>query len=147
MITSHRLGAGVLVPGVLSFILATGCPGAIAFAQEKGGNGESVTYERLSFDVADTDGDGWISEAEMARDAAAGFSGLDRDRSGTLTPDELAPHDPARFARVDRDGDGKLTFNEVMTFKIEAFEKADKDKDGYMSYQEMDEAVAAEAKE
>jgi Ca2+-binding EF-hand superfamily protein len=66
-------------------------------------------YERLAFDAADIDGDGFISEAELARDAAAGFSGLDQDRSETLTPEELGPHDPALFSRVDRDGDGVLT--------------------------------------
>jgi EF hand len=53
--------------------------------------------ERFAFEAADTNGDGFVSEAELARDAAAGFSGLDRDRSETLTPQELGPHDSAMF--------------------------------------------------
>ena len=66
--------------------------------------------ERVAFDAADTDGDGYVNEAELARDAAVGFGGLDTDRNETLTPPELAPHDPAWFARIDRYGDGVLTF-------------------------------------
>ena len=65
--------------------------------------------ERVAFGAADTNGDGYVSEAELARDAAAGFSGLDTDRNEKLTPQELGPHDPAWFARVDRNGDGVLT--------------------------------------
>ena len=73
--------------------------------------------ERVAFGAADTNGDGYVSEAELARDAAAGFSGLDTDRNEKLTPQELGPHDPAWFARVDRNGDGVLTFTEVMINK------------------------------
>ena len=101
-------------------------------------------YERFAFEAADTDGDGFVSEAELARDAAAGFSGLDRDRSETLTPDELGPHDPALFARVDRDGDGVLTFNEVMTNKIQGFEDGDQNGDGRLSFEEMVDEVKSE---
>lgn len=100
--------------------------------------------ERFAFDAADTDDDGYVSEAELARDAAAGFSGLDRDRSGTLTPEELGPHDPALFARVDRNGDGVLTFNEVMTNKLRGFEDGDKNDDGLLSFQEMVDEVEDE---
>src|SRR5690554_6924491 len=79
--------------------------------------GDACGYDCVAFDAADTDGDGFVSEAELARDAAAGFSGLDRDGSGTLTPEELGPHDPESFSRVDRNGDGVLTFPEVMINK------------------------------
>lgn len=100
--------------------------------------------ERFAFDAADTDGDGFVSEGELARDAAAGFSGLDKDRSGTLTPDELGPHDPAAFARVDRNGDGVLTFSEVMINKTRGFEDGDKNDDGLLSFKEMVDEVKAE---
>ena len=100
--------------------------------------------ERFAFDAADTNGDGFVSEAELARDAAAGFSGLDKDRSGTLTPDELGPHDPAAFARVDRNGDGVLTFSEVMINKTRAFEDGDKNRDGRLSFEEMVDEVKVE---
>lgn len=123
-----------------------------SLAQGNGGHSPLVgvndySYERLAFDAADADGDGLVSEAELARDAAAGFSGLDKDRSYALTPDELAPHDPAKFARVDRNHDGKLTFNEVMTFKSQALKAADQNKDGYLSFEEMYDAAKADAGE
>ncbi len=104
------------------------------------------SYEHLAFDVADTDGDGRIDEAELTRDAAAAFSGLDIDRNEVLTPEELGPHDPRKFQRVDRNGDGKLTFSEVMTFKTQGFKQADANKDGYLSFDEMYKAAEAEVR-
>jgi hypothetical protein len=115
-----------------------------ADAQPADPNAAPGVYERLAFDAADTDGDGLISEAELARDAAAGFSGLDTDRSEMLTPDELGPHDPAMFSRVDRDGDGVLSFSEVMINKNRGFERGDKNQDGLLSFEEMVDAVKAE---
>ena len=63
--------------------MAVGTIGAAA-AQSAEGDMAPLSYERFAFEAADTNGDGLISEAELARDAAAGFSGLDRDRSETL---------------------------------------------------------------
>lgn len=103
-----------------------------------------VMAERFAFDAADTDGDGFVSEAELARDAAVGFSALDKDRSETLTPEELGPHDPALFARVDRNGDGVLTFIEVMINKTQGFEDGDKIHDGLLSFDDMVDEVKAE---
>jgi EF hand domain-containing protein len=100
--------------------------------------------ERFAFDAADTNGDGYVSEAELARDAAVGFSSLDKDRDGTLTPQELGPHDPALFARVDRNHDGVLTFDEVMTNKLQGLEAGDKDHDDRLSFEEMVNEVTAE---
>src|SRR5690348_12655909 len=78
--------------------------------------------EEIAFMAADTDGDGEVSLAELARDAARGFATLDRNHDGFLTPDELGPHDDALFRRVDANGDGKLTFEEVMANKARAFQ-------------------------
>ena len=100
--------------------------------------------EHLAFDVADTDNDGLISEAEFARDAIAGFTALDDEGKGHLTPEDLGEHDPALFARVDADGDGMLSFDELMTFKMEAFAAADEDGDGYLGFDEMLEAARSE---
>ena len=119
-------------------------PIGTAVAQQAGGGAMPGFNERFAFDAADTDGDGVISEAELARDAAAGFSGLDQDRSLTLTPQELGPHDPAMFSRVDADGNGVLTFSEVMTNKTRALEEGDKNKDGSLTFEEMVDAVKAE---
>jgi hypothetical protein len=143
-----RKRANAIVPILVRSLYVAGAMtvGAIGtvVAQEADGDMAPGFYERLAFEAADTDGDGLISEAELARDAAAGFSGLDKDRSETLTPQELGPHDPAMFARVDRDGDGALTFSEVMTHKTQGFEDGDKNQDGLLSYEEMVEAVKSE---
>jgi hypothetical protein len=56
----------------------------------------------------------YVSEGELARDAATGFSALDKDCNEKLTPQELGPHNSAWFSRVDLNGDGVLTFSEVM---------------------------------
>jgi Ca2+-binding EF-hand superfamily protein len=104
-------------------------------------------WGRLAFDTADTDGDGLINEAEMTRDAAAGFAALDKDGSGTLSPAELGEHDPALFAKVDADGNGLLTFKEVMTNKVRAFDQGDRDDDGGLSFDEMVTIVDIEAGE
>lgn len=98
---------------------------------------DAYAKERFAFDAADTDGDGVVNEAELARDAAVGFATLDKDGSGTLTPSELAPHDPAQFKKVDANNDGVLTFKEVMINKRRAFEAGDTDKDGGLSFDEM----------
>jgi hypothetical protein len=112
-----------------------------AMAQSSDDTLTPLVQERLAFTAADTNGDNAISEAELARDAAAGFSGLDRDRSETLTPEELGPYEPALFGRVDRNGDGVLSFGEIIVHKVGGFEKADVDGDGQVSFDEMvDEA-------
>jgi Ca2+-binding EF-hand superfamily protein len=100
--------------------------------------------DRFAFDIADSDGDGRINEAEFAADAAAGFAGLDRDGSGTLTSEELGPHDPALFNKVDVNGDGVLTFEEVMNHKMRAFRAGDGDGDGGLSFDEMVDIVQRE---
>jgi hypothetical protein len=100
--------------------------------------------ERLAFDAADTDDDDFISEAALARDAAAGFSGLDGDHDGSLTPEELGPHDPALFDRIDRNGDGVLTFDEIIVHKVSGFAKADRNGDGLVSFDEMVEEAKSE---
>ena len=138
-VSTLRLGAS----GCLAAAIALGVAGTAA-AQQADDSMAPGLYERLAFEVADTDGDGLVSEAELARDAAAGFSGLDVDRSGTLTPDELGPHDPAQFAKVDANGDGVLTFSEVMAHKTRAFAEGDDNQDGGLSFDEMVDAVQAE---
>jgi hypothetical protein len=151
MLTSHgrrpRSGAiaiaPILVPSAYIAVAMTLGATGTAVAQQADSAAPGF-YERLAFDAADTDGDGLVSEAELARDAAAGFSGLDQDRSETLTPQELGPHDPAMFSRIDTDGDGVLTFSEVMTNKTRAFEEGDKNKDDGLSFQEMVDEVEAD---
>lgn len=126
--------------GYLAVAMTFGAAGT-AMAQPPDETFTPLVEERLAFTAADTNGDDHISEAELARDAAAGFSGLDKDRSGTLTPQELGPYDAELFARVDRNGDGVLSFSEIIVHKVGGFEKADRDGDGLVSFEEMvDEA-------
>jgi Ca2+-binding EF-hand superfamily protein len=125
----------------LALVAMAGTTGPI-MAQQAAGAASSV--EQLAFDAADTDGDGVINEAELARDAARGFATLDRDGSLTLTPAELGPHDAVLFKRVDANGDGVLTFEEVMINKTRGFNQGDKNKDGGLSFDEMVEVVEIE---
>ena len=107
--------------------------------------GPEYSIEEIAFIAADTDGDGVVSAAELARDAAHGFATLDKDGSGTLTPEELGPHDPALFKRVDANGDGVLSFDEVMVNKMRALKAGDTDGDGGLSFDEMVLIVEKEA--
>ena len=127
------LAAGAMAGTVL------GSAGAMA---QQGGE---FSAEEIAFMAADTDGDGVVTEAELARDAAHGFATLDKNGDGKLSPEELGPHDPALFKRVDADGDGMLTFTEVMANKSRAFEAGDANQDGGLSFEEMVEVVESEA--
>jgi hypothetical protein len=100
--------------------------------------------ERLAFELADTNNDGVVGEAEFAADAIAAFVALDQEGKGFLTPEDLGAHDPALFARVDADGDGVLSFDEIMAYKMEAFEAADADGDGFLTFDEMLESALRE---
>lgn len=104
-----------------------------------------LIIEQFAFDAADTNGDGVVSEAELARDAAHGFATLDKNGDGKLTPQELAPHDPALFKKVDANGDGVLTFDEVMANKLRALQAGDKNKDGGLNFNEMVTIVETES--
>ncbi len=134
------VGAGALA---LSFLAGP------ADAQLEALEGElpPLFRERLAFDVADTDDDGLVSEAEFARDAIAAFTGLDDDGKGHLTPEDLGEHDPVLFGRIDADGDGVLSFDEVMTYKMDAFADADVDGDGYLTFDEMVESATRQLEE
>jgi Ca2+-binding EF-hand superfamily protein len=112
------------------------CLAGAAFAQQPAMPPEELAA-RLAFEAADTDGDGFVSEAELARDTAASFAALDQDHDGYLTPDELGEHDPAAFARVDTDQDGRLSFGEVMANKLAEFRRADTNGDDRLSFEEF----------
>lgn len=136
--SSRRRGGRLACLALLGGALAVGLGPSLAAAQAPvtGGSG-AYSRERLAFDAADSNGDGLVSEAELARDTAAGFSTLDKNRDRKLTREELGEHDPALFERVDANRDGVLGFPEVMRHKIKAFEAADTNKDGALSLEEM----------
>ncbi len=92
---------------------------------------------RLAFEAADTDGDGRLSEAEVAMDTAAAFAAEDDNGDDHLQPDELQEAGPGDFQALDENNDGKVSFPEVMRDKVEDFEAADSDKDGSLTYEEV----------
>lgn len=132
------LGAAALVTLVVGGVAAHAETAAPAAGQMPWAS------ERFAFDLADSDGDGRVNEAELTADAAAGFAGLDRDGSGTLTPEELGPHEPSQFEQVDANRDGLLTFEEVMNHKMRGFRAGDRDGDGGLSFEEMVDTVQRE---
>jgi len=137
--------ARLLVPSLCFVVATVAGPVGSALAQQSDGTAAGTggwSYERVAFEAADSNTDGLVSEAELARDAAAGFSSLDKDGSRTLTRKELGPHDPAKFSRIDTNGDGVLTFSEVMVNKTRAFAAGDKNDDGGLSFEEMVDAAS-----
>ena len=91
----------------------------------------------IRLDAADKDGDGRLSEPEVAADTAAAFVAQDEDGDGVLSKKELDEVDPEDFGEVDGNADGKLTFKEVMDEKAEDFREADKDGDGTLTIDEV----------
>ena len=153
MLSQYRSGATPaltpflrkLVPSLCFAVAMVAGAAGSALAQQADGTAAGTggwSYERVAFEAADSNTDGLVSEAELARDAAAGFSSLDKDGSGTLTRKELGPHDPAKFSRIDTNGDGVLTFSEVMVNKTRAFAAGDKNDDGGLSFEEMVDAAS-----
>jgi len=110
---------------------------------------------------ADLNGDGKISESEMARGLAVTFAVLDTDKDGMLSASEVSDAKatmkahrkqskvagegrvhfvkfPAkkvskRFDQIDANGDGKLSESELSNVASRMFKKRDKDGDGYIS--------------
>ena len=88
---------------------------------------EEITQAQTArFEGADTDGDGMLSEAELAElmvqdmeaqkseRAAQAMRHLDKDEDGALSPSEaVMPHMDRMFARLDRDDDGIVSAEEL----------------------------------
>ena len=76
---------------------------------------------RPGFESIDRDGDGQITEAELAAPGAARFAAADADGNGRISLDEMQARarDAAgtragrMFARLDADGDGGVTPEEL----------------------------------
>ena len=95
------------------------------------------TATRMSFEAADRDGDGQVTEAELVADMAAAFNGLDTNRDRVLEEGELPRSDPAGFRQADADGDGRLTFIEAVDFKLKQLAPFDADDDRQYSLAEI----------
>ena len=126
----------LLVPILMSLLGCTDRPtssGATADASRD----DEMAAVWITFQAADADNDGSISQAELAEDTAAAFAALDADNDGFLTPEEAGTTDAALFARLDTDGDGRLSIVEVMSHKIADMRRLDANGDGSLTYQEV----------
>lgn len=110
---------------------------------------------------ADLNGDGKISQSEMARGMAVTFAMVDTNGDGVLSASEVSGAKAAikserkrakasgegrvqfvkfpakrigkRFDRIDANGDGKLSKSELERVAERMFKKRDKNNDGYIS--------------
>lgn len=129
-----------LLGGVAALAMAMTVPALSHAEPGKGGHGGKL------FEMADTDKDGAISQAEFRAGAEARFNKMDIDGDGVLTKEEVkAAHekareafkahrgerpDPAeRFAKLDADGDGKVTLEEMKDAATKRLAERGKDGD------------------
>lgn len=110
---------------------------------------------------ADINGDGKVSQSEMARGVAVTFAALDTNKNGALETNEIANAKttmkahrkqaraagegrlhyvkfPAkkitkRFDKIDANGDGVLSESELTQVSERMFKRRDKDGDGYIT--------------
>ena len=110
---------------------------------------------------ADLNGDGRVSQSELARGVAVTFATLDANGDGVLNSGEIANAKAAmkahrkqakasgearthyvkfpakkaskRFAKIDANGDGAISRAELTRISEKMFSRRDKDGDGYLS--------------
>ncbi|MDB5555504.1 MAG: hypothetical protein JWL86_5488 [Rhizobium sp.] len=110
---------------------------------------------------ADINGDGKISQSELARGLSVTFAALDTNKDGALSADEVsnakasmkahrkqaraagegrvhfvkfpAKRMSKRFDKIDANGDGKLSESELGRVSERMFKRRDKDGDGYLT--------------
>lgn len=121
----------LLLPAVVSAALLAGCA------------------DRDIYLLADTDGDGKVSQAEFERFMLeAIFTEADADGDGKVTYAEHKAANPsidaARSKAIDANGDGVITPAEAKAYSdkhqglAQLFAKIDTDKDGYLSRSEVE---------
>ncbi|MXU63840.1 EF-hand domain-containing protein [Oceanomicrobium pacificus] len=114
----------------------------------------------MDFSTLDTDGDGFVTEAEIAAAHAARFAEADTNGDGAIDADELKAAMDARHAerearraegadarlqkmieRLDTDGNGTLSAEEMQPRGTgRMFERLDTDGDGKISQAELEAA-------
>ncbi|MCY4178755.1 MAG: calcium-binding protein [Litoreibacter sp.] len=132
-----------------SLLIAAGVVVALApvasFAKGEGRGGPRASFEQL-----DTDGNGEVTQAEMAAQAATRFAAADTDGDGLLTKEEISAKAGERaakrldrmFERRDANADGALSLEEMQPDAervASRFEKIDADGSGGISKTEFEE--------
>lgn len=157
-----KFAAGLTVLSLLSWPI---------WAQGPDGFGRGpMTMRSPAFAALDTDNDGVVSAAEIAK-AASSLKVLDKNADGRLTEDEVRPSFPGRAGRegrggreetgdtaaptademvktwmaFDKNGDGKLSKDEVPERMQGVFDHADSNKDGFLTVDEIRQSAQAQA--
>jgi hypothetical protein len=94
--------------------------------------------------LADANGDGAVTKAEMLADADARFARLDANKDGKISKDERPGDGAGRggrmMTRIDTDGDGAISLDEQRAQATRRFERVDANKDGTLDQAERDAA-------
>lgn len=128
--------------------LSTAAAGTLAVAKP----GFGPERQKLTFEQLDADGNGALSDAELAASGQKRFDAVDTNSDGLLSLEEMNAKAQERIAkrtasmieRFDKNGDGALSVEEMPErpgpHKLLA--KADTDGDGSISKAEFDTAQA-----
>jgi len=125
---------------------------ALAGGQVQAKQGFGPRHEKPTFEQLDANGDGALTQDELAARGQARFAEADQNGDGVLSADELNARAQERMARrtakmierFDTDGDGGLSAEEMPRRHgaINLLEKADTDGNGSISKAEFDTAQA-----
>jgi Ca2+-binding EF-hand superfamily protein len=139
--------------------------GSVSIANAKQGGEGKGKGPRINFEQLDTDGDGFITKAELQAAHEARFAKNDTDGDGFLSAEELeaskakmgkgkkggegqSDRKKARMMRyMDENGDGKVALSEIPTDRMDRMiGKLDTDEDGKVSKEEFEARKMAKGK-
>jgi Ca2+-binding EF-hand superfamily protein len=126
-------------PALLAAIAATGLLAAGILVAAPGGKGGKF------FEGLDANGDGAISQQEVAAKKAAHARELDGNNDGFVDYDEMKAAREARARehftkRHDANGDGRVSLDEMQSRGGNMFERLDGNNDGTITRDEMAQA-------
>lgn len=143
----------IFITGVV--VAAISVTALAANAREQGGKMRGPQEARITFEELDLNGDGFLTQEDMAARSAARFEEADSNGDGVLSAEELgaatlkrmqekaATRASRMIEQRDANGDGVLSPDEMTPRKdrgARMFERADSDGDGKISKAEFDAA-------